>query len=76
MHPTKIARLDICAADLEGVVRVTRPPAPERDSVDASRGWFAAPVRWEPLEVALWEGSLADVNPAFVGVECVVATEV
>ena len=37
---------------------------------------YGTPMRWEPLEVALWHGSVVDVNPAFVDTECIVATEV
>ena len=71
LHPVRLAGLDVSAADLECAARITQPPPP---ALAESR--WGAPVRWEPLEVALWEGSLARVNEAFVGIECVVATEV
>jgi hypothetical protein len=32
-------------------------------------------MRWEPLEVELWKGSIDVINPALINVECVVATE-
>ena len=72
LHPRWIAGLDVCRTDLECAARITKPPAPEPKVVL----WHSAPVRWEPLTVEIWEGSLAYANPAFVGVECVVATEV
>ena len=53
----------------------SEPPESERER-EEEVGWYSAPVRWEPLEVSLWEGSLEHVNDAFVGVECVVAAEV
>ncbi|KAI9057258.1 hypothetical protein FKP32DRAFT_1598365 [Trametes sanguinea] len=72
LHPVKVAGLDISRADLADAVEATRPPEPGSASV----GLWHEPVRWEPLEVKIWEGSLARINPEFVGVECVVATEV
>ena len=86
LHPRKISGLDISGTDLECTVRTTMPPpmpATDSDSDSDSEGklhvqalWHRAPSRWEELEVNVWEGSLAHVNPAFVGVECIVATEV
>ncbi|KAH9838573.1 uncharacterized protein C8Q71DRAFT_751899 [Rhodofomes roseus] len=62
LHPTKVIGLDISAADLEYAAEDSAP--------SDSR------TRWEPLEVQIWEGGLEVVNPAFVGIECIVATEV
>ena len=64
--------MDICKTDLECAARITEPPAPENDDVP----WHSTPVRWEPLDVRIWEGSLEHVNPEFVDIECIVATEV
>ncbi|KAM5531015.1 hypothetical protein V8D89_015342 [Ganoderma adspersum] len=75
LHPRWIAGLDVCRTDLECAARITKPPAPEPEGKSVVL-WHSAPVRWEPLAVEIWEGSLARANPAFVGVECVVATEV
>ncbi|PIL35695.1 hypothetical protein GSI_02425 [Ganoderma sinense ZZ0214-1] len=75
LHPTRIAGLDICRADLECAARITKPPACEPEGKNVVL-WHSAPVRWEPLQVEIWEGSLEDVNPAFVGIECIVAAEV
>ncbi|TBU32634.1 hypothetical protein BD311DRAFT_686791 [Dichomitus squalens] len=72
LHPTRIAGLDICKSELECAARVTKPPEPDRDDVP----WHSTPVRWEPLEVKIWEGSLEHVNAEYAGVECIVATEV
>ena len=72
LHPVRIAGLDVSRADLECAVEATRRRTP-------GNGAFALwhdPVRWEPLEAKIWEGSLAVVNPEFVGVECIVSTEV
>ncbi|KAH9994774.1 hypothetical protein BJV77DRAFT_961248 [Russula vinacea] len=35
-------------------------------------GW----TRFEQLDVSMWEGSLQAPNPAFKGIECIIATEV
>lgn len=32
--------------------------------------------RWEDLQVKIWKGGLETVNEAFIGVECIVSTEV
>ena len=74
LHPRRIAGLDICVADLECAARITKPPAPEPEEKKVL--WHSTQVRWEPLAVEIWEGSLAQVNLAFVGVECIVGTEV
>ncbi|KAI0749430.1 hypothetical protein C8Q80DRAFT_1231949, partial [Daedaleopsis nitida] len=80
LHPTKIAGLDISKTDLESTGRITEPQQIVEDNISTSnepgRSWHSAPARWEPLEVNIWEGGLEHYNPAFVGVECVVAMEV
>lgn len=72
LHPVKIAGLDVDHRELEDAVKVTRPPSPGHTPAQ----WHCEPLRWEPLEAKVWEGSLAHVNPEFVGVDCVVSTEV
>ncbi|KAH9902906.1 hypothetical protein C8Q73DRAFT_672221 [Cubamyces lactineus] len=72
LHPVKISGLDVSRADLEYAVEATRPRAPGSGAC----ALLHDPVRWEPLEAKVWEGSLAVVNPEFVGVECIVSTEV
>ncbi|KAH9916169.1 uncharacterized protein B0H18DRAFT_858656, partial [Fomitopsis serialis] len=62
LHPLKVIGLDISTTDLEYATQATEPS-----------DWR---LRWEPLEVEIWEGGLEAVNPAFVGMECIVATEV
>ena len=62
MNQTKVIGLDISLSDLEAAIQDTAPS-----------DWR---MRWKPLEVELWEGGLEVVNPAFTGVECIVATEV
>ncbi|KAI0714296.1 hypothetical protein C8T65DRAFT_738763 [Cerioporus squamosus] len=77
LHPKKISGLDICKEDLDCTVRMTKPPLPEEtDETKSLPVWHRAPARWEELEVNVWEGGLEHVNPAFVGVDCIVATEV
>ncbi|QRV75005.1 methyltransferase domain protein [Ceratobasidium sp. AG-Ba] len=36
-------------------------------------GWY---IRWAPLEVSVWEGSLGVINPEFSGFDAIVSTEV
>ncbi|RDX57381.1 hypothetical protein OH76DRAFT_1322560, partial [Lentinus brumalis] len=76
LHPTKISGLDICKDDLDCTVRMTKPPPAEENNEETKSLWHRAPARWEELEVDVWEGGLEHVNPAFVGVDCIVATEV
>ncbi|KAI0833321.1 hypothetical protein BC628DRAFT_1308307 [Trametes gibbosa] len=71
LHPVKIAGLDIDRAEVACAAEGTRPLPPGETS-----GLWHEPLRWEPLEVKIWEGSLAHVNAEFVNVECVVAMEV
>ncbi|KAF9243433.1 hypothetical protein BU15DRAFT_43071 [Melanogaster broomeanus] len=65
LHPTRIAGLDISSRDLDVAAECTSPAS-------------ANPLytRWEPLGVELWHGSVDVINPSFIDVECVVATEV
>ncbi|KZT73624.1 hypothetical protein DAEQUDRAFT_703337 [Daedalea quercina L-15889] len=62
LHPSKVIGLDISLVDLEYAIQATAPT-----------DWQ---TRWEPLEAQIWEGGLEVVNPTFIGVECIVATEV
>ena len=62
LSPAKVIGLDISSPDLEAAIQDTAPS-----------DWR---TRWQPLEVEIWQGGLEVVNPALVGVECIVATEV
>ncbi|RPD74724.1 hypothetical protein L226DRAFT_534941 [Lentinus tigrinus ALCF2SS1-7] len=75
LHPRKISGLDICEDDLKCTVRITQPPPPPQDE-ETKSVWYRVPARWEDLEVNIWQGSLEHANPAFMDVECIVATEV
>ncbi|TFK74176.1 hypothetical protein BDN72DRAFT_833905 [Pluteus cervinus] len=46
------------------------------DVMDISRYERFGGLRWEPLEAKIWKGGLEVVNEEFVGVECIVCTEV
>ncbi|CCM04257.1 uncharacterized protein FIBRA_06424 [Fibroporia radiculosa] len=61
LHPTKVIGLDIAPNDLKYAIEGTAP----RNS-----------IRWSPLEVNIWQGSLESINPEFIGIECIVSTEV
>ncbi|PCH42492.1 hypothetical protein WOLCODRAFT_72633 [Wolfiporia cocos MD-104 SS10] len=67
LHPVKVMGLDTCARDLQDAIEGTDP------NLDMS---WKQPSRWEPLEVQIWEGGLETFNPEFVGVECILSTEV
>ncbi|KAG6331611.1 hypothetical protein ID866_7475 [Astraeus odoratus] len=64
LHPVRIAGLDISTRALQSAAELTSPSA------------NTLYTRWESLEVSLWHGSLDSINPTFVDVECIVATEV
>lgn len=66
LHIRSIQGLDVSAHELKCAAQETAPPK------DGGYGH----VRWEPLDVKLWHGGLESFNPDFVGVECIVSTEV
>ncbi|CAL1716450.1 unnamed protein product [Somion occarium] len=71
LYINKIYALDISSSDLEYAITETAPrPEPEAGS------WQRYTPRWGNLDIDLWEGSLDVFNPEFVGIECVVSTEV
>ncbi|KAG9315016.1 hypothetical protein JVU11DRAFT_4127 [Chiua virens] len=64
LHPKRVVGLDISSSQLAIAAQQTSPS-------------FVNPLytRWEPLDVELWQGNVAAVNPAFVNVQCIVASE-
>ncbi|QRV89701.1 methyltransferase domain protein [Ceratobasidium sp. AG-Ba] len=72
----RVAALDVDPAVIEDAVYAAtsdRKPhylAPWGSGED---GWY---IRWSPLEVSVWEGSLAVINPEFSGFDAIVSTEV
>lgn len=66
LYCTHIHGLDISAPDLQYAIQGTAPLA----SSDKRY------LRWQPTEVKIWLGGLESTNPEFVGVECIVSTEV
>ncbi|KAF5340920.1 hypothetical protein D9758_012173 [Tetrapyrgos nigripes] len=77
LHPTRIAGLDIADRDLRFAIEATKQPA-DVTSGPESDPWLRAraSVRWEELSVQIWKGGLQVINEEFVGVECIVSTEV
>lgn len=68
LHITSIHALDISASSLNLAANAIA-------QVDDST-WWVKRIRWEPLDVKLWHGGLESFNPEFVGVDCIVSTEV
>ncbi|PLW57133.1 hypothetical protein PCANC_01947 [Puccinia coronata f. sp. avenae] len=66
LHLEQLVALDLCP---ESVRRV-------HESLQDIRKAGSGSARWEPLRVELWAGDLAIPNARFVGVECVVMSEV
>jgi len=64
IHLAHLAGLDI-SDDVEFASQATAPPP------DVTHE-----IRWEPLLVKIWKGGLEEFNPEFVGIECIVASEV
>ncbi|KAG6374372.1 hypothetical protein JVT61DRAFT_4407 [Boletus reticuloceps] len=64
LHATRIAGLDILSSQLEIAAQHTSPA-----SINPLY------TRWEPLHVELWQGSVDAINPAFIDVQCIVASE-
>ena len=64
--------IDISDHDLKNTV-ISTAPASESPSEYAH---YSRAIRWEPLRVDIWKGSLASVNKSFIGIESIVSTEV
>ncbi|KAK7033355.1 hypothetical protein R3P38DRAFT_2922246 [Favolaschia claudopus] len=74
LHPHRIAGLDISSHDLEFTVQNTAPPS--KDEEEDAFQYSLRVTRWEDLVVKVWKGGLQTINEEFVGVECIVCTEV
>ncbi|KAH9949972.1 hypothetical protein B0H21DRAFT_725561 [Amylocystis lapponica] len=62
MHPVRVLALDISSEDLQSAVACTAPRCTSTSSASHI--------------VKIWEGGLQCINSEFVGVECIVSTEV
>ena len=78
LHTTHIAGLDICESDLAFAVEGTAPPASMLlgDGDGGGYGHTHVGIRWEEMEAKVWKGGLEVANEEFVGIECLVSTEV
>lgn len=65
IHAQELHGLDILHDDVLYAADITGP-------AHHTYGW----TRFEQLDVSIWEGGLQVPNPAFKGIECIVATEV
>jgi hypothetical protein len=65
IHARDLHGLDILHSDLLYAADITMPAR-------HAYGW----TRFEQLDISFWEGGLEVPNPAFKGIECIVATEV
>lgn len=68
LHVNSIHALDVSASSLRYAAAVTAP-------TEISSSWLHN-VRWESLDVKLWQGGLESFNPEFVGTDCIISTEV
>ncbi|KAF8896194.1 hypothetical protein BD779DRAFT_1668029 [Infundibulicybe gibba] len=88
LHIRAVHGVDVCAEDLAFAVGGCVAPVRE-EGWDRSDGSdvgeegesYAARfvdtlVRWEPLTVKIWQGALEVPNEEFIGIECIVCTEV
>ena len=64
--------LDISDDDLQNTIISTSPPSES----SSEYAYYSRAIRWEPLQVRIWKGSLASVNEQFIGIESIVSTEV
>ncbi|KAH6909128.1 hypothetical protein BKA70DRAFT_1149051 [Coprinopsis sp. MPI-PUGE-AT-0042] len=80
LHPRYLHGLDISAEDLQFAVRLTKPPDVEEyddpTSPHPARRYSTALTRFEELDVKIWKGGLEAINDEFVGMECIVSSEV
>ena len=70
IHLKTLFALDISPQALKQAVAVTAP------SMESDTSKWHNYIRWEPLEVKLWEGGLESYNAEFVNIECIICTEV
>ncbi|KAJ7364333.1 hypothetical protein DFH08DRAFT_839033 [Mycena albidolilacea] len=75
LHARRIAGLDISAHDLDFAVKGTTPPSDSANEDDPYT-YGVRVTRWEDLTAKVWKGGLQVINEEFVGVECIVCTEV
>ncbi|KAE9390107.1 hypothetical protein BT96DRAFT_926125 [Gymnopus androsaceus JB14] len=77
LHITRIAGLDISSYDLKFAVDATAPPSAQDESLmDPWRLNKREGLRWEEMTAKIWQGGLETINEEFVGIECIVSTEV
>jgi hypothetical protein len=76
--PSVLHGLDISAEDLAFAVRDTAPAATDEASYNANflSRYTSHSIRWEDFKVHIWKGALQKVNQEFVGIDCIVSTEV
>ncbi|KAJ6532045.1 hypothetical protein B0H19DRAFT_1273204 [Mycena capillaripes] len=75
LHARRIAGLDVSAHDLSFAVKGTEPPGDSAKDDDPYT-YGVRVTRWEDLTAKVWKGGLQVINEEFVGVECIVCTEV
>ena len=77
LHITRIAGLDISSYDLKFAIDATAPPSAQDESLmDPWRLNKREGLRWEEMTAKIWQGGLETINEEFVGIECIVSTEV
>jgi len=51
--------------------------APPPEEVEGDRpSYMHSQIRWESMVAEIWKGSLEVINEAFVGIQCIVSSEV
>ena len=70
LHLQSLHALDVSPEMVQQTAKAVSP------SETYKRGYWHGYIRWEPLDVKLWQGGLESFNPEFVGVDCIVSTEV
>lgn len=65
IHPRELHGLDVLHDELLYAANITAPD-------NHAYGW----TRFEQFDISLWEGGLQVPNPAFKGIECIIATDV
>ncbi|KAJ6507917.1 hypothetical protein C8R47DRAFT_966618 [Mycena vitilis] len=75
LHAHRIAGLDVSAHDLAFAVKGTEPPGESAKEEDPYT-YGVRVTRWEDMTAKVWKGGLQVINEEFVGVECIVCTEV
>lgn len=81
IHLFQLHGLDVSIADLESAAKWMQPQLKMPKAAYSASPWDVnyldwPSARWDDLDVSIWKGGVEHVNPTFIGIDCIVSTEV